>query len=328
MAEIKPLPLKPATGGVKTPASPALDTFVKRAGPAPKPRTAKLTVKKLSDPTSGWVKMLSYGHTGTGKTYALVGLLQAGLKILVISTDVGGEGLNTVRNALRESGQMHLADNLLHIELPTYEDVETFLKEPHQIFPEIYDTDIDMLVWDGFSGFQQQQLSDYIAELEPLSSGDKTSEGREAGLWFERTDWGMVRNGTIRNLGRFLSMHNKVTGKKWHKYVTALESGKASEDKLSGEVQKAPLIQGSAAALMGPAFDLIFQTRAVKVRDDEGIGRKYLYYTTGHEKLLAKSRGLKLEPIEPADMAILWKKITAQLVMNEAPAAPKAETTA
>ena len=282
----------------------------------PKEPRTKVTVKKLSDPETKRVKILSYGHTGTGKTYAIVGFLLAGLKVLVMSTDIGGEGLTAVHTALRDLGRLDLADNVYHVELSEYEDIEVFVKEPTKIFPEIYDVDLDMIVWDGFTGFQQYQLSEYIGEQEALRSdtGDRAkpvSEGRQSGLWFEQTDWGQIRNGTLRNLSRYLYMNNKKTGKVWHKYVTCLESGKMKEDKLTGELQKSPLIQGAAAGMMGPAFDVIIQMRCL----DQGAGKmpKYEYRTIGSDKVLAKSRGIKLLPVEEPNMLVVWNKICTQL---------------
>lgn len=278
---------------------------------APKEPKSKIAVHKLSDTTARWVKILSYGHTGSGKTWAIIGFLLSGLKVCVICTDVGGEGLTTVKTALRDIGRQDLEDNLYYLELPDYEDVELFLKEPTKIFPDIYDIGLDMMVWDGFTGFQQYQLSEYIGEQEAYRGEDSkpVSDARQSGLWLERTDWGQIRNGTIRMLSRFLYLHNKKDGKVWHKYVTCLESGKVKTDQLTGDLQKAPLIQGAAASMMGPAFDLIVQ---MNVTEKDGK-TEYQYKTSGNQKLLAKSRGIKLEPVEPADMRVIWNKICDQL---------------
>jgi hypothetical protein len=291
-------------------------TVVKRPVKS-KPVLAKIKVHKASETKGRYIKILTYGHSSSGKTLAIEGFLLQGEVVLVVSTDVGGEGLTSVRTSLKAKKREDLLNNLYYVELPNYTDVETFLKTPEVIWPEVYDAGITMAAWDGFSGFQQIQLSDYVSEMKPVrgAGGKEISDAREAGLFLEQVDWG-----TVRNLARFLAMHNRKDGTLWHKYVTCLESGKLLQDTLSGETQRAPLIQGSAAALVGPALDVILRMSAKRKRganvEDEGGPVEYKYLTTGHDKMLAKSRGLILDPEEPADMSKLWAKIKSQLGIN------------
>jgi hypothetical protein len=259
-----------------------------------------------------YVKILMYSNTGAGKTLAIAGFLRAGLKVVCCSTDLGGSGLSTVYNYLDSIGQPHLADNLIDITFQTYDQFAAFLNNPESILPEIYEWDPDMLAIDGFTGFQQIQIQEKILELNPLSD-KKASEGRMEGLWADQEAWGMIRNATTRALGRFLMLHNWKTGKPWHKYVTCLEN-KPQSDKLTGEVLRGPYIQGSAAALMGPSFDVIIEAKVVSKDGSDKGKREYVYNCVGHDKLLAKSRGYSLSPTEPADMYKIWTEKIAPLV--------------
>jgi hypothetical protein len=272
----------------------------KVAGMAAKSKP-KPMVNRGGDKAGRWAKILSYGHSGTGKTFAIIGFLKAGLRVVVISTDLGGNGLASVFNQLEKEGLSHLADNIVHIDFPDYDGLIDFLKDPIGIYPEFYDFKPDFLVWDGFSGFQQQHVSDKIMEITPQVN--KVSEGREEGLWKDQQDWGMVRNATLKALANYLALHNWKHSTAINKYMTCLEN-KPMADKITNEIQRGPYIQGSAAALMAPAFDIIIETR-VKSDSSEKV-RAYEYYCVGHEKLLAKSRGFDLDPIEPADMHRLW----------------------
>lgn len=306
MTELKPL-------GSLTSPSDTKSEFVKAVSAKPKSekKTKILPFKKLSDPQSQWLKLLLYGHSGSGKTYFIVGLLRAGLKVLVISTDLGGNGLNSVVNALKDSGEKALLENIFNADLSTYEEISDFIDDPEDLFPEIYNLDIDMVVWDGFSGYQQVQLADYIGNMTPSKSDANSkgvSEARESGLQFETQDWGMVRNGTLRPLNKFLSLHNKKTGKLWNKLVTCLESAPV-DDKLTKETYKGPLVQGAARSLMAPAFDLIFETKVKTVKDAEESRREYSFLCVGHDKLLAKNRGYNVDPVEVGDSQKLWAKL-------------------
>ena len=284
--------------------------------------------QRLSESQVRWIKMLGYGHSGTGKSYAIKGFLEAGLKVLVISTDFGGSGLNTVINELVRDGKAHLLENIYNADFATYDEVEEFLQNPQSVFPDIYDLDIDMLIWDGFSGFQQNHVTTKVADMIPTrQGGGSVSEQRESGLQIELQDWGMVRNGTLRPLMWFLGLHNKVTGKQWHKYVTALEANK--EDKLQNEKMTGPLLQGSARDLIGPMFDVIFQAKSKVSGAGEDKKREYFYNCVGHERLLAKSRGFQLDNVERGDMKNVWTKIAKQLgsVQSSAPEAPAPTST-
>ena len=108
------------------------------------------------------VKIMLYGPFGSGKTRTVGELLEAGLTILYFSTDSGGSGLLTVKNYLRSKNKMELAKNLIVMEskyLETYDKVISFLERPDKFVDNIYDLDIDLVFWDGFSNFQGEHVS-------------------------------------------------------------------------------------------------------------------------------------------------------------------------
>ncbi len=122
----------------------------------------------------------------------------------------------------------------------------------------------------------------------------------------------MIRNVTVRPLLRFPNLHNELTGRKWHKYVTCLKS-KPTDDKLTNETLRGPLVQGQAFSLMQPMFDLIIEMRI----NSKGDQREYSYVCVGDDKLMAKARGFRLNPVEKGDMGALWTKISNQMALEK-----------
>jgi hypothetical protein len=305
--------LSVATPGNAPPKPPsAAEKFAEKVSGMPTLKRPVAGFKKLSDQGARWIKILSFGHSGTGKTYFIIGLLLAGETVLVIGTDIGGSGLASVYNYLRKHGLMHLADKLYFKDFMDYEELEEFLKRPEKQFPDIYDIGITWAVWDGFSGFQQVGLQEYVLSFQSQTKAEKVSDGREAGMWAEQQDWGMIRTGTVRPLNRFLNMHNRKDGTAWHKYVTALEN-KPKEDALSKQTYRGPLVQGSASSIMAPGFDVIFECKVTnKGVGDEGE-RLYTYNCIGNTGLLAKSRGFDLIAVESADPLAFWQKLKVEL---------------
>lgn len=285
----------------------------KVAGVSSKP---KPTFHRGSNQEGRWIKILGYGHSGTGKTLAIKGILEAGYKVLVVSTDLGGNGLSSVFNALHAEGKGQLCDNIVHADFPDYDSLSDFLKNPHAVFPEFSDFSPDWAVWDGFTGFQQVQIqSKILEEINPATKN--SSDGREEGLWAEQQDWGMIRTATVRALNNFLNLHDWQNKKMLHKYMTCLEQ-KPTADKLSGEVMRSPYIQGSASALMQPAFDVIIEMRVKTLGGEEKGQRVYEYNCVGHDKLMAKARGYDLAPVEPGDMYnLLVNKIMPRLKVEK-----------
>jgi hypothetical protein len=271
-----------------------------------KPKRATAPKRRsLSDADNNGTKMFAWGYSGEGKTFTLVGFLKAGLKVYVIETDIGGSGINAVKNELKRLGREDLFANIFALELPTYDDVAEFLIEPANVDPDIYDLDIDMLVWDGFTGFQQGQLDEHVMSLAP--AGDKVGELRDAGLFANQQDWGGIKRGTLTNMNRALYLNNRKTGKLWHKFVTALADSKSQEYGAAGEREFGPLLQGAAKKMIEPAFDLIWQC----VKKIDAKGATYTYDFGSKPNMLAKQRGYGLETILPADSEALWRRISS-----------------
>lgn len=314
----------------------AKSNFINNTGTAPIKRPIQ-KIKALSDPSGRYVKILLFGDYGTGKTFAIVDLLVAGLVVLVVTTDIGGDGLATVVAELNKRGLQHLKDNIVHVVLPTQEDVTAFFRNPNDYWEPglrgaetIWDAGIDVLVWDGFTGYQQIQLADYVEEND---QSIWTNDGKLDGQKY----WGAIRRETARALNKFLAQHNNKTGQLWHKLMTCLDTSAltdqqaaaiaATEDDKEKRKKQAvkeavgPFVQGSAAKLIGPAFDLVVLTN-VKVKIVDGLPvSEYSYRTMKSEKAKVKARGVDLSmlTIDPAkatlraDMGVVWREAVKQL---------------
>ncbi len=284
------------------------ENFVKSVGVVKKTLTLPRMnrPKKLSEDEATVFKGLLFGSPETGKTRSLLGLLLQGFKVFVISTDMGGEGMSTVKIALTRLGRKDLLENVVVVVLNDYDTVKAFIDDPTCIYPTIYDEDFDWLFWDGFSTFQGINVSEKVGDdIKPQVKGDKElSDGREAGVTLEIMDWGAVKNMTLRNLDNFLKINNRKTGKIFHKIVTCLEGKNAvrSGDGFNGTTAYVdngkPLIQGAAINFMTPAFDLVINTKQV--------GGEFKYQ-------IVRKRELDLLPVEEGDMYKLWEKISTQM---------------
>lgn len=249
-----------------------------------------------------------FGGIGTGKTRSALALLELGLKIFYISTDVGSGGIETVEMACINSGQRHLLKNLRSVELVDYESVQQFIDNPEAVYPAIYDFDPDVLFWDGFACYQQVYVSEYVGGLFVAKSENNNKEVSAAvseGLQMETQHWGQIKNATARAIHNFCGMYNVKTGKKWHKIVTAQEEVKMLDAKArtDGRVpikeQGYPMLQGKAFNFFNAAFTAIIRT----VKQDGKF-----YYSAGDDNKVAKTREFTLgeENRMEADMKKLW----------------------
>lgn len=300
---------KPTVPAAKpTPAATeAKNAFVNR----PKPGKLRREPRSLADPADRAMKMLCYGPTGTGKTLIISDFLEAGLTVLALSVDFGGEGFTSVEAHLKDIGRPELLANCLAYDFATYDEVEEFLFNPTAMWPDIYEKDIDLVFLDGFSSFQMTLLDEKIMSFSP--QGEKAGDAREAGLWSNQQDWGAVKKGTTKILDRFLRLKNEKTGKVWHKFVTCHENSTPKLDKLTGETRVGPYLQGAGASLIEPSFDLIFRTRKKRVEESGKKVVKYLYELEGSDsRILTKTRGLHLPATADGDFLPLWKSICQQ----------------
>lgn len=288
------------------------DTVVQKIAPTPKRpgRVFKASVMKPDEPV--WRKVLGIGRSGMGKTKAIVGILECGQRVFVADTDFGGNGLSTVQGELLTTGKSHLMQNLAWFEFDNYKDFTYFTSHPESIDiggKSLWEWDPDVLVHEGLANFQEKHVTEYALDLAPMrSSGkDNVAEAREAGLWAEQVDWGVIRRATLFAVEDFLRVHNP-SGKKLHKYVTCLQDA-GKEDKF-GEVKRGPLLMGAAREYMAPAFDLILTLEAVSKPGVKGELDYYYRCDVSDRGIVTKKRALPVAAREPANFADLWRRIT------------------
>jgi len=285
---------------------------------------ASVTVKSFDELKSTGIRILGYGDVGSGKTLAILGFLQAGLKVLYIPCEIGaGDGLLTLHCAMQDRGLLDLKKNLFVVGgLRTYADYATFLDDPTTDFPEVYDVGIDLAAFDSFSVFQ---LLHVAAEVEPELNKEDTYHEQ---LKLDSQAWGRLKNATVKNLNRFNRLNNVKTGQAWHKYLTCLEGDKekvagtglnqtkegAKLDPAKYTAMTTLMLQGASKKLTESAFDVIIEMRVREKVAAAGnkMERVYEYQLQASEKLTAKARGLALDPIEDGDMFKLWQKIQGQ----------------
>lgn len=304
------------------PASAIAADFV--AGGVPKALTPPRTKARnfAEEDPEIYVKAMFFGSPGTGKTWIVKALLELGFKVLVATTDVGGDGLNSIIIPMRREGTWEtFRKNLRSQELVGYEEVKSFFKDPEKFdgLQDIYQWDPDFIFWDGLSGWQQVDVSQYVGDMTPERAGSKgVSEARESGLQFEQADWGQIRNATVRGVDDFCSMRNKITGKPWHKVVTCHEAVRSKGAASGGGFieAKEPLLQGAGGRIIIGAFDLVIRCTAKSdPTDEDGSKRAYEYVLQPNQNLVAKVRGYALPPRMPADPKELFISIFRQMGM-------------
>lgn len=296
-------------------------------GPATKILNApRASVRRLSDPSNAGLKIFVYGPSGSGKSTFAKGLLEKGFKGIILSTDIGGSGMVAIENPMRREGNGHLLENAFDVEVGSYDDVVAFLNDPDKFCQAVDPTfslnafNPDFLFWDGFGAFQQIDLMEYVGDMD---GGKKTTEQRESGLQLEKRDWGLIKSATIRLLDRFCALHNRKTGKIWHKLVSAHESVKSQEIGLGESAlreTKEPLLTGAGGVLARGAFDLIIKTLVRKKKGGEvgdGKGQVFEYVTIGNENLAAKNRGFDLPAVIPGDGGELFMTLLKQRGMTK-----------
>lgn len=262
-------------------------------------------------------KTLIFGPVGSGKTFLALGPLLCGQKLLLITTDIGDSGHITIKNALRKLGRTDLYANIMVLPLTGWNEVRDFFSGWNKD-AQVQAFKPDVAFWDGFAGFQQIDISQYVADMTPArSEGKAISDGREAGLQFEQTDWGMVKNATVRSSEWFFSTKNP-DGRPLHKIMSCHETVKAKAKSKPNEptvYEEAfiPLLQGAGGQLMLGGFDLILRAKAKTKRGDDGEKRIFTYVTAGHENLVAKNRGFDLPGEMDADPVALWNIILKNL---------------
>lgn len=212
---------------------------------------------------------LIYGDKGVGKTYVAVSLLQLGFKVLLLTTDFGGAGYETVFSYFEEHPEERgVLNNLRVVSELDFAGIDAFSKDPTVLVPDIYEWDPDFIFWDGFSAFQ---------EMEAQSEAAGTESDFKDMDW---AAWNKTRAATLYPLNRILEMNNKVTGRVWKKVVTALDketaeysearnkNGEVVRFKKPGTETTGLMLKTTAAAVVGAGFSTVLHL--TKQRDLDG----------------------------------------------------------
>jgi len=261
----------------------------------------------LVDDNSVVVKLLLYGHLGTGKTFFAVGLLEEGERVMVFSSDFGTHGLVTVRQELKKRGKPELLKNLMVLEVNNFEDVTGFLENPLDYCPTLLEFNPTVLMWEGFSYFNIGILDEYILSMAPGAEG--AGEMRHEGWTHTKQDWQGMKRGTVRTLGKFMGFSlPSDPPKQLHKILTCLEAQPEVDD-LTQKTQRSVLVHGTGKSLMGPAFDAILECFK---EEKEGAVRFFYRCEGSSDKFLVKSRGFDLKPVEAAEPGRIWRVLTGR----------------
>jgi len=265
-------------------------------------KSPRVKVSTLSDIEDRILKMMLYGGQGTGKTFVICALLELGYKILILTTDFGGDGLNTVRLEMKRWKKKHLLKNTRVVEATGYDAIRDFIDNPTTYVEGLWTEFVpDLIFWDGFSAFQQVDIAEHVSD---------SGKGDDSDLKFEMSQWGMVRNATIRTVNDFLNMGSG--DHKPHKIVTCLEEVKVKEG--TQEDKLAPLMQGAGKILAGAGFDLIWRVSCNMVGTGDNVSASYKYQTKPDgTKRVGKSRGFDVPYELPADMYHTWVALTDEL---------------
>jgi hypothetical protein len=302
MAELK------STKSLHSPADP--QKLVAVLGKQMTSKAPVLQAFSLDDDEAEFHKIASFGYPGTGKTRALAGFLQAGERVFVANTDLGGNGLGTLKRYLKSINRADLLKNVQYIDLATYDETVNFIWNPPAVVPAIWDFDPTMLAWEGGSFFQTVLLDEKILSLPAVAKdGISNVELRNEGMFATQPDWNAMRRMTIRTLNRFLTTHSPA--RRLHKYMTFVEADPEKDDKgnIKANSKKSPLIYTAAKNLTAAGFDLIIQMVAINKIGGKETDTEYVYRTVGNSNIYAKNREFPIKPEEPADMERLWKKI-------------------
>jgi hypothetical protein len=112
---------------------------------------------------------------------------------------------------------------------------------------------------------------------------------------------------TVRVVRAFCGLHNKKTGKLWHKLFSCAESVKSKgADSGGGFVETSqPLLTGAGGVLMQHAFDLSIKTSKK--------GGEFIYQIELGDTAATKNRGFSLDPKMKADFGKVWETVCSDL---------------
>lgn len=239
----------------------------KPAGPQPK---ANQAIKFLDD-LEAHLRLYNWGLSGSGKTFLLAVLAEAGYKILITDSDVGGSGHNTILSYLKAKGKFELRKNIARLPIPSYDAAESFLENPAAYWkanapgqPALWEWNPEIVAWEGFGNFQQIHIWDKAVSL---TGGKTNKDGSDYdGLALATMDWGLVQKATHQCIDSFCRIQNPFTGFTPHKIYQAhvddravdMEGRKVAIEKINSTQTQAgskPWLLGQGAKLVLGACD-------------------------------------------------------------------------
>ena len=263
---------------------------------------SKINAKAVSGAEENKSATLLYGEWDTGKTYFLIEAILRGLNVFFLNTDMGRNGLRTIREELGRTGHFDLFEKHVRSwDVNDYSLVSAHLVSDFfekQLAP--WTPDIDC--WDGFTSFQIVNVDEHVLAME--SKEMKNNELREAGLHAGQQDWGAIKRATMRPVSMW--MNKTWGGKKVHKVVTCAEQEWEDESGFGKITRVRPYLQGAAAKVICAPFDLVLRTTRRKVD-----GKLQHCYTTRDEsgKVFTKRRGMDLVDDGAADPVAAWDQL-------------------
>lgn len=289
--------------------------------------TAVLGSKKVAMPRAGGGtaghKILFFGPINSGKTFALADLIHhCGERLLVVSTEQGGNGLVTVRNELAKRGVPELYEKgIFSIDPVNYEQTRVAFSKVKGVdgkyYPALYDHYPELrefkpttLVWEGLSNFQSSHVFNHLL-------GD--SSDIEDVYPDPRKFWGEV--GRIMRLAHYDFQTLSDPDYDWNHILTVHDKEEWAKDEKGNRAKGAtkPLsitfnLAGSAGNDIGSAYDLVIRTRKdEKTNMANPMGAPIITHmyqvSAGSEKATVKNRGFNLPDEFPADMVRVWKEV-------------------
>lgn len=255
-------------------------------------------------------KLMIFGEIATGKTRGLADLVEAGERLLVASTEQGGNGLLSLASELKRRGLGTLfSTNVRSVDLKNYKQVFEFFAMDkgedgryhprlYSHYPEFREWGPTVLVWEGFRNFQISQIDEKILG----ESGMSLPEGKTARYDY----WAELKKMSLRVHDDFLSCSDPDSP--WAHVLTVHEDEDWLHDDKGAKVKLLgikPAIQGKASESVKEAYDLILRSFIELVPDPPRAKKKVYKYE------VIKGRGLEgyLETEFPADMGRCWKAL-------------------
>lgn len=199
-----------------------------------------MRVQKTTDLEFSKLKGLSYGGFGKGKTHFACSMAKR-FKTLGISAEAG---LLTARNIKDASGKTIPID---FVEIDSYEDLETIF---HHLKTKAVVDGVDY-------GKYEACFMDSVTEIQDKCKRSIMEKNKSEDM--QQRDWGTLAQKMERMIRAFRDLP-------LHFIATALED--AEVDKLTGEVQIWPALQGSVQKKLPAYFDLVFYHSATETEKD------------------------------------------------------------